>query len=339
MPCRRRRGGPLFLRAPVRRLRRFRPFEWRFPRLRGKLRLAISVAKHVGRRLPRRGIIANVASRKDFVVSIRISARRRPRRQGGEGNAPRPVRRKRRASIPNRASCEDDRRLGRGIPRVQTDATSRSSRSWYRDVIRYPIAYGPGMEAARARGRIPSILRNRNRDASGRGLDRGRLIQWPTGRKAYGQLESLKGGLRNPKGDLHDAHRRRTRCDRSHCARLAGVPSPIAPISHQITTPASCGCRPVGDLLGDGIQPPPVLDAPCRVMALRGQAVKHWLISHGRFSDADVLSEIARQGATSRDTPRRPRAPTHLQPLFGRLGLVDVPEDGKTPDGTEGVGR
>ena len=165
--CRLRRGGPPRLRTPGRRRRRLRPRAWRFSGIRRKLRLGIRVAKNVGGRFLRRGGIANLGHQQDCALSIRLSARRPSRRKGGEGTAPRPVRRQRREAIPNRVSSAGYRRMGSGNPRVQTDPTSHRRRIRYSDVLRYPIADRAVIANTMLRGRLPSLLTDRNRGAPG----------------------------------------------------------------------------------------------------------------------------------------------------------------------------
>ena len=58
----------------------------------------------------------------------------------------------------------------------------------------------------------------------------------------------------------------------------------------------SWGGRPVVNLLGDDLQLPPVLDAPCYDRTRRGPAANHGLPTRDGIKDAVVLTKIARQG-------------------------------------------
>ena len=70
----------------------------------------------------------------------------------------------------------------------------------------------------------------------------------------------------------------------------------IAPISHGAHSGASWGGRPVVNLLGDDLQPPPVLDTPCYDRSERGPASNRGLAVHDGFGDAVALREIVRRG-------------------------------------------
>ena len=120
-------------------------------------------------------------------------------------------------------------------------------------------------------------------------------------KKAFGQIHHLKGeGVREIHSDLN------------RCALIVGdergmagravlawkeYRAAIAPIRRQCDAPTSWGGRPVGNLPGDDLQPPPVVDTPFCERSSRGPAANRGLMAHGGFKAAVVLSEIARRRA------------------------------------------
>ena len=119
-----------------------------------------------------------------------------------------------------------------------------------------------------------------------------RLFRLPTGKKAFGQLEPLKGdALRAVQDNLRQ------------CALLIGdergmigrtmlgwqeYNASLAPFANADQSSGLCswGGRPVVNLLGDDLQLPPVLDAPCYDRTRRGPAANHGLLAHDGFRDA-----------------------------------------------------
>ena len=71
----------------------------------------------------------------------------------------------------------------------------------------------------------------------------------------------------------------------------------LAPISRESHSVAPRGGRPVVNLLGDGLQLPPVLDTPRYDRSESGPAANRGPSVHDGFEDAVALREIARQGA------------------------------------------
>ena len=142
--CRLRRGGPPYIRTPGRRRRRLRPCDWRLPKLRQNFDWSFASTGMSGAGFPGEAVSSTWIPKR--MAQYRTARQRDDlpdERARGGGNAPRAVRSKRRAAIPNRASSEHYKRLGRGNNRVQTAATSHRRRIWYREVIRYPLPYGP----------------------------------------------------------------------------------------------------------------------------------------------------------------------------------------------------
>ena len=127
------------------------------------------------------------------------------------------------------------------------------------------------------------------------------LLKLPTGKKAFGQLEPLKGeSLRKAQGDLS---RRalligggRGVVGRSMLLWKEYNSPPIAPISREAHSSASRGGRPVVNLLGADLQLPPALDSPCYDRSERGPAANRGLSVRDGFEGAVVLREILRQG-------------------------------------------
>ena len=132
-------------------------------------------------------------------------------------------------------------------------------------------------------------------DSTGRSL-----LQLPTGKKAFGQIELLKGdAMRNVQGNL------------IRCARLIGdergaiwrtrigrkeYNASLAPTSRMARSVAYWGGRPVVNLFVGDLQLPPILDNPRYDRSDRGQSVNRGLIARDGFGDASLLRDIARQG-------------------------------------------
>ena len=111
----------------------------------------------------------------------------------------------------------------------------------------------------------------------------------------------------------------------------------LAPATRNDQSVATCGGRPVENLLGGDLQSQTTLDTHCYDRCERGPEANHGIAVRDGFEDDVALRGIARRGKATRRSGAPSRVSGPIAILRGR-GLTDVPPARQSPEGETEMG-